>query len=73
MEIILTNKPGKHNYKQKYDLKMRRCPDLNQGSHVYYTGALTILKKKHGEHNYKQKYDMKTWHCPDLNQGSPVY
>ena len=41
MEIILTNKPGKHNYKQKYDLKMRRCPDLNQGSPVYYTGALT--------------------------------
>ena len=40
MEIILPNKPGKHNYKQKYDLKKRRCPDLNQGSPVYYTGAL---------------------------------
>ena len=67
MEIILTNKPGKHNYKQKYDLKMRRCPDLNQGSPVYYTGALTakpqshfkirqwvkiILKNKQGKHNY---------------------
>ena len=35
MEIIVTNKPGKHNYKQKYDLKMRHYLDLNQGSPVY--------------------------------------
>ena len=47
MEIILTNKHGKHNYKQKYDLKMRRCPDLNQGSPVYYTGALTAKPQNH--------------------------
>ena len=31
MEIILTNKPGKHNYKQKYDLKMRRLPGFEPG------------------------------------------
>ena len=47
MEIILTNKHGKHNYKQKYDLKMRRCPDLNKGSPVYYTGAVTAKPQHH--------------------------
>ena len=89
MEIILPNKPGKHNYKQKYDLKKRHCLDLNQGSPVNYTGALTAKPQHHvsfvdnrwksfktnklDEHNYKQKNDMKMRHCLDLNQGSPVY
>ena len=35
VKIILKNKHGKHNYKRKYDMKMRHCPDLNQGSPVY--------------------------------------
>ena len=47
MEIILTNKPGKHNYKQKYDLKKMHFPDLNQGSPVYQTGALTAKPQLH--------------------------
>ena len=32
MKIILKKKHGEHNYKQKYDMKTRHCPDLNQGS-----------------------------------------
>ena len=47
MEIILTNKPGKHNYKQKYELKMRHRPDLNQRSPGYYTGSLTAKQQHH--------------------------
>ena len=81
-------KPGKHNYKQKYDVKMRRCPVLNHGSPVYYAGALTVkpprhvkkqtmgenhFEKKHGKHNDKPKYDWVKIHCPDMNQLSPVY
>ena len=88
MEIILTNKHGEHNYKQKYDMKMRHCPDLNQGSPFTIQALLPlshsntwfvdngwkiILKNKPGKHNYKQKYDLKMRHCLDLNQGSPVY
>ena len=47
MEIILTNKPGKHNYKSKYDLEMMHCPDLTQVSPIYYKGALTAKPRDH--------------------------
>ena len=47
MEIILTNKAGKHNYKRKYDLKMMNSPDLNQVSPVSYTGGFTTKPQHH--------------------------
>ena len=31
----MKQQPGKLNYNPKYDLKMRNCPDLTQGSPVY--------------------------------------
>ena len=40
VKIILKNKQGKHNYKPKNDLKMRQCPDLNQGSPLSTRQAL---------------------------------
>ena len=43
----MTNKLGEHNYKQKNDMKMRHCLDLNKGSPVYKTGALTAKPQRY--------------------------
>ena len=86
----LENKPGKQNYKTNFHhFNIKLCPDLNQGSPVYETGALTakpqhtyncrqwteiILTNKLRKHNYKPHlHKFNICRYPDLDKGSPVH
>ena len=49
-KIILTNKLRKHNYNRNlHNFNINHYPDMNQGSPVYQTGALTTTLKRHVE------------------------